>query len=256
MTRIISVLGGKGGVGKTTLTANLAYALTELGKEVIAMDANLTTPNLGLHLGFHLAPKTLHGVLRGDTSLRDAIYPHPYGFKVLPASMSVNDLVGVDVGKLQDVTLNLIGKADFIILDCAAGLGREATSAINASDEILLITNPDLPSVTDALKTLKVAEGNGKKILGVVVNRIKEKWYELPRWEIEEILGVPVIAQIPEDNNLAEAVTMRKPLLDYNPFSPASVEIRMLAHHLVGKAFEEEKRKLGLFERFVNWIVG
>jgi septum site-determining protein MinD len=255
MTRIILVTSGKGGVGKTTLIANLAYALTELGKEVIAMDANLTTPNLGLHLGFHLAPNTLHDVLKGETSLKDAIYPHPYGFKVLPASMNVNDLTGVDVGKLPEITLSLMGKADFVIMDCAAGLGREAISAIGASEEVLLITNPDLPSVADALKTLKVAEATGKKVLGVVVNRVGRKWYELSKWEIEDMLKLPILAEIPEDENVAKAITIRRPLLDFSPFSPASIEIKRLAHYLVGKSFEEP-RKLGIFERFVRWITG
>jgi septum site-determining protein MinD len=66
MTRTICILGGKGGVGKTTLTSNLASALAELGKDVIAIDANLTTPNLGMHLGLHFAPNTIHQVLKGQ----------------------------------------------------------------------------------------------------------------------------------------------------------------------------------------------
>lgn len=255
MTRVISILGGKGGVGKTTLIANLAYALTELGKEVIVMDANLTTPNLGLHLGLHLAPNTLHNVLKGETSLKDAIYPHPDGFKILPASMNVNDLTGVDIGKLPEVTLNLIGKADFVIIDCAAGLGREAIGTINASEEVILITNPDLPSVADALKTLKVAQAMGKKVLGIVVNRVGRKWYELPKWEIEEIIGLPVIAEIPEDVNIPKAITLRRPLVGLNPFSPAAIEIRRLAHFLAGLPFEEPK-KAGIIERFIKWLTG
>lgn len=84
MTRVIVCTSGKGGVGKTSLVSNLAVALTELRQNVIAIDANLTTPNLGLHLGMHLAPRTLHDVLKGETQLNNAIYPHPLGFKILP----------------------------------------------------------------------------------------------------------------------------------------------------------------------------
>ena len=89
MTRLILITSGKGGVGKTTLTSNLSAALTDFGEDVIAMDANLTTPNLGLHTGMHLAPNTLHDVLKGKKELKKAIYPHPYGYKIIPASMSL-----------------------------------------------------------------------------------------------------------------------------------------------------------------------
>ena len=127
MTRTIVCCSCKGGVGKTTIVSNLAYALTELGHDVTVMDANLTTPHLGLHLGMHLAPKTLHDVLRGDTNLNNTIYPHPYGFKVIPGSMSVNDLENVDASMLPDKVLSLNGKTDFLLVDAAPGLGREAT---------------------------------------------------------------------------------------------------------------------------------
>lgn len=257
MTRVIVCTSGKGGVGKTALVSNLATALTELGQDVVAVDANLTTPNLGLHLGLHLAPKTLHDVLRGKAKLKNATYPHPLGFKIVPASMSVNDLKGVDVGILPEVTLNLLGKADFIVMDCAAGLGREAVGAITAADEVLLVTNPDLPSVADALKTIKVAEELNKKVIGVVVNRIKGKWHELTKSEIEEMLGMPVLAEIPEDKNVSKSIAIKRPIVDYDPHSPAAVEIRRLAHSLVGRPFKYKKpRTLRVLERLVSWMVG
>src|SRR5207249_3872495 len=131
----------------------------------------LTTPNLGLHLGLHLVPKTIHSVLKRRSKLSEAIYPHPLGFKVLPASMSIHELTGTDVGRLKEVTSNLLGKFDYVILDCAAGLGREAISALSAADEVLIITNPDLPSLTDALRTAKVWQDTSKKVPGVGVNR-------------------------------------------------------------------------------------
>lgn len=254
MTRIINIVSGKGGVGKTTLTSNLAYALTELGEDVIAIDTNLTTPHLGLHLGIHLAPNTLHDVLRGDTNLSDAIYPHPSGFKILPASMSINDLTGVDIGKLPEITSKLSGTTDYVLMDCAPGLGREAVSSIKAADELILVTSPELPSVADALKTLKIAEKVGKKILGVVVNRVRGKWYELTKWEIEETLNLPVLVEIPEDANVSKSVTIKMPLVEYDSFSPAAIEIRRLAHQLTGREFGFEKSKLSILDRFIKWV--
>jgi septum site-determining protein MinD len=256
MTRVIVCTSGKGGVGKTALVSNLATALARLGEDVIAIDANLTTPNLGLHLGLHLAPKTLHHVLKGNSRLKNAIYPHPLGFKVLPSSMNINDLKGVDVGRLPEVTLNLLGKADYILLDSSAGLGREAISAIDAADEVLIVTNPDLPSVADALKVAKIAGESKKKVLGTVVNRIKGKRHELTRKEIENVVGLPVLAEIPEDKNVSKSIASKRPIVDLEPNSPAAVEIRRLAHVLCGKPFKYKKSSLGIFSRLAKWMSG
>lgn len=255
MTRIISVIGGKGGVGKTTLVSNLSSALTQLGYSVVAMDANLTTPNLGLHLGLHLSPKTIHHVLRGEVKLANATYNHPSGFKVVPGSMSVKDLQNVDIGKLPSAILSLYGKADFVIIDSAAGLGREAISSIKSADEIMLITNPDMPSVVDALKTAKIAEDLDKKIIGAVVNKISGRWHEITNNELKKTLGYDIIAKIPEDNSVRKSIALKMPAIDFDPHSPASVEFRRLAHSLVGKEFRyKAPTSFRILERLVGWL--
>lgn len=256
MTRIILCCSGKGGVGKTTLTSNLAAALTDFGENVIAVDANLTTPNLGLHLGMHLTPHTLHDVLKGESRLKDAIYPHPYGFKIIPASIGLNDLKRVDVGRLPEISFSLLGKADYVIMDSAPSLGREAISALSASDEVIIVTNPDLPSVTDALKMLKIAQESDIKVIGTVVNRIRGLEHELSTEEIIGILGVPIIAEIPEDKNVSMSIAAKKPLIEYAPNSPAAIEMKKLAAMLSGKKYEEPSltRARNLVQRIAEWI--
>ncbi|MBI2547399.1 MAG: P-loop NTPase [Candidatus Aenigmarchaeota archaeon] len=248
MTRIIGIVSGKGGAGKTTIASNLSYALTELGKDITTIDTNLTTPHLGLHLGFQLVPKSLHDFLRGDAKLQDVIYYHPFGFKIIPAGLSVSDLVGIDPDKLQDVTLNLIGKTDIIILDSAPSLGREATLSLKLADEILLVANPNLPSVLDVLKVANVAKKLNKNILGIVVNRVS-KQNDLTSEQIEDIVKYPVIAEVPEDVDIQRALSARTAVIDYNYKSKASVEIRRLAHHLVGKKFNYNP---GFWKRLVS----
>lgn len=254
MARVIAVLSGKGGVGKSTVTANLAHAFTELGENTIALDSNLTTPHLGLHLGMHLVPKTLHDVLRGDTELENTIYFHPSGFRVVPASMNVNDLIGVDPGRLIEVVVKLSGKCDVLLLDSAPGLGREAVSSMQAADEVLIVTNPNLSSVVDALKTLKIAESMGKKILGVVVNRITGDAHEMSREEIENLIGMPILTEIPEDRRINESMALKIPVVSYRPDSPASIELKRLAHSLTGREFQD--RKSGAFGRMFKWAFG
>lgn len=254
MTRIIGVIGGKGGIGKTTLVSNLSCALAALGQNVVAIDTNMTTPNLGLHLGLHLSPKSLHDVLKGKTKMQSAMYPHPAGFKVIPASMSVSDLQGVDIGRLPSAVLSLYGKTDFVILDCAAGLGREAISSMQAAEEILLITNPDLPSVADALKTAKIAEESDKKVVGVVLNKVSKRSHELSSDQIEKMLGHRVIAEIPEDKSVPKSISMKVPIFTHDPSSAASVEFNRLAHLLVGKEFSQKrKNSFNIIDILFGW---
>jgi septum site-determining protein MinD len=249
MTRLICCTSAKGGVGKTTIVSNLAAALTDFGENTIAIDANLTTPNLGLHTGMHLAPRTLHDVLRGYYPVRYAIYPHPYGFKIIPASLKLSDIADVDPGRLPEITFSLLGQAHYILLDSAAGLGREALSALSSADEVLLVTNPNLPAVTDALKVLKIAQNTHIKTIGVVVNRVKGSEYELKKEEIEDILNVPVIAQIPEDPNVEKCIQQKKLLFELYPKSPASIEIKKLAAYLTKRKYDPPKVKESVFSR-------
>ncbi|MEM5853595.1 MAG: cell division ATPase MinD [Candidatus Aenigmatarchaeota archaeon] len=256
MTRSIAIISGKGGVGKTTLTSNLAAALATLGEDVVAVDGNLTTPNLGMHVGMHFAPHTLHDVLKGKVKLKDAIYPHPFGFKVIPASLCVDDLTGIDPSGLYEIVFNLTGKTNYILIDSAAGLGREAISALQATSEVLPVTNPNLPSVADLLRTVKLAERLGKKVIGIVLNRVGKKDYELKKEEIEEMIGYPVVAQIPEDKNIPKAIFAKMPVVNYSPNSPASIEFKKLACLLTGRPFLEKQRfHFTIINRLVNWMM-
>jgi septum site-determining protein MinD len=232
-------------VGKTSLVSNLAIALAEIGEDTIAVDANLTTPNLGLHLGTYLVSKTIHDVLRKEIDVNKAIYFHPLGIRVIPGSLNVNKIRKVDFNRLPEVTLSLIGKTDYVLMDCAASFGPEVTSALAACDEVIVVTNPDLPSITEAFKSIKIAEQEGKKVLGVVVNRVKGK--RLKKEEIEDILKVPVLAEIPEDENVPKSISAKIPLVSYKPNSPAAREIKKLAHYIAGRPYKEKRK--GIFKR-------
>lgn len=234
MTRVIAVASGKGGVGKTTVTSNLGSALTEFGQRALVMDTNLTTPNLGFHLGVPLYPKTLHDVLKGEAYIDEAIYVHPSGLKVIPAGISMADLKSTNPKDLSKVVLDLVGDHDIVFLDSAAGLGREAVAGIESADELLVVTNPELPSVTDALKAIKLSEEMGTHVLGVVLNRVKGIKSELSVSDVESLLGYPVISQIPEDKTMIESLSAKSPIVAYAPNSPASVEMKKLAATLVG----------------------
>lgn len=252
MTRLICVASGKGGVGKTTLVSNLAAAITKLDKKVMVIDGNVTTPNIGFHLDMPLAQVTLHDVMRGRARIRDAVYRHEAGFYVLPAGISFDEMKGVDPATLSEVVANLDGTMDMIILDSAAGLGREAQSAMDATNEIILVTNPDLPSVADALKTMKIARNKGKEITGVILNRVRNNVYEMTRQEVEDMLSAPVAAEIPEDPSIPASIALRRPVVHTSPKSLAAEEITKLAHSLIGLQYQ--KRNPGIISRVFGFI--
>ena len=212
MTRIITVTGAKGGTGKTTTVTNLALALMKKKQNVIILDANVTTPNLSLHLGIPFYPMTLHDVLKKKITIDEAVYKHRSGIKVVPASLSVDAMKGVRFERFESAVWNLLGQADFIILDAAAGLGREARAAIDVADEIIIVTNPELPAVTDALKTVKVAEELGTSVLGVVVNKVNGHKHEMGKKEIKEMLEVPILTSVPHDISVPESIYEKTPV--------------------------------------------
>jgi septum site-determining protein MinD len=238
MTRIITCISGKGGVGKTMLVANLGAALSSMGKDIIVIDANLTTPNLGLHLGIPLFPLTLHDVLKGRANIKDVIYGHDSGLKIIPAGISLRDLRGTDAKELPNALLDLLGNAEIVLLDAAAGLGRETLAAIEAADEVLLITNPDLPSVTDVLKATKLAEQMGAKVTGVVINRVTKKKHEMSTRDIMDMLdNIDVLGEIPDDTSIQKAITNRMPVVQHSPNSDASHQIKSIAAKLIGREY-------------------
>ena len=106
MTKVITITSGKGGVGKSTTAINIGAALNFFGKEVIIVDANLTTPNVGLHLGAPIVPVSLNHVLLGKAEIADAIYEHESGTRIIPSSLSVRELRRINHGKLKEVKKN------------------------------------------------------------------------------------------------------------------------------------------------------
>jgi septum site-determining protein MinD len=238
MTRIIGVVSGKGGVGKTTLVANLGATLASYHKKrVIIVDCNVTTSHLGLYLGMYYHPVSLNQVLRGEASLDDAIYDYSIpGLKIIPASLSLDELKGVDIAELKYKIKDLFGKADIVFLDSAPGLGKEGMATLRASDELLF--TPFVPHVIDVIKTYQIAKEVGAKPLGIVLNMSGEGRHELSPQDIEKLVELPVISIIPRDKHILRSLATKVPVIDLSPNSPASREIRKLAYTLLGEEYK------------------
>lgn len=234
MGKLIVVSSGKGGVGKTTTSVNLATALSKQGKNVILVDGNLTTPNVGLHLGLTKFPVTLNDVLKGEASLTDSIYIHPLGFKLVPGSLSIRSFSEINSRKLKKLFDDLRDMADFVIVDSAAGLGNESISVLKNADEVILVTNPELPAVTDAFKIVTLAKEIGVPVKGVVLNKVRKDNFDLGFRAIESLLETPITSVIQDDKMMREAVYRKKPISHIKPNSHSARQY----HHLARRVHE------------------
>ncbi len=250
MSTVITVTSGKGGVGKTTTAINLGTALNQFGKDVIIVDANLTTPNVGLHLGAPLVPITLNHVLSGKAKIEDALYEHESGTKVLPSSLSVKELKSLDHKKLIDLSKKLKKMADYIIYDSAAGLGDEASASLEAADDIVIVTNPEIPAVTDALKTARLADELGKHVKGIIVTRVRRTKSEMTLESIQDMLELPILGVIPEDIAASEALVRKDALIHTHPRSAAARAYKRTAAGISGHDYREES---GFWGRLFGW---
>lgn len=251
MTRVICVASGKGGVGKTTVVSNLSAALAALGKSVIAIDGNLTTSNLGLHLGISMYPITLQDVLRGRANIRDAVYHHQDGFKVVPADVSMDKVMAPDAHRLLDVFYRLVGDSDFVLIDSAAGLGKEASASVKAADEMIVVTNPELTALTDALKLVQMAKKFETESVGVVVNRVRNEPHEFPLNDIEGFLNVPVLGKVHEDHKVRRAIAEKRPIVAHSPRSVSAQQFMTIAAKLAG---EQYKVRMPALYRMWGWL--
>lgn len=250
MTRVIAIASGKGGTGKTVITANLGVALVELGKDVIIIDIDLAMANLELVLGMEGMPTTLQDVLAGEAKVDDAIYTGPGGAKVIPAGLSFDRLKSADPDLIKDVIAQLMDRTEFILIDCPSGLSKITLVGLESAEELLLIVNPDISSVTDALKTKIIAEKLKTHLTGIVVNRWTKSGFEMDRKEIEKILGGEVLAVVPEDPEVKKSVSFGQPVVLRSPDCSASKAIKELAAKIAGIEAKVEEKRRGFLKFF------
>lgn len=233
MQKIIAIVSGKGGVGKTFVSINLAMALHQFGEKIIIVDADVSASNMGLQLGYYSFPVKLQDVITGDLDIKKAIYVHPTGIKFIPSAIDLANCQ-CSLSKLRDVLCPL---DETIIIDSPPGVTGEVLDVIAASDYIIAVTNPELPSITNALKVIQTAQKMKKTTLGVVINRSTKDSYEIKPEEIEIMTESHILSTIYESPNVKKSIFFKNPIINMDPLHPSSLEFKHLAAKLIGKKY-------------------
>ncbi len=244
MSRVIVVTSGKGGVGKTTCTANLGMALAQQGRRVIVVDADFGLRNLDLLLGLeNRIVYTALEVLAGECRLEQAIVKdkRQNRLALLPAAQNrTKDAVRPE--QMKQLITALMGKYDYILVDCPAGIEMGFQNAIVAAREALIVTTPEISAVRDADRVVGLLEAQGIKQMRLIINRIRPTMVQVNDMmsveDVQEILAIPLIGVIPDDERVIVSTNRGEPLVLSETPSMAGTAFENVARRLEGQKVE------------------
>lgn len=255
--RTIAVASGKGGVGKTNITANLAIGLSRLNKKVLVLDADLGLSNIDVIL--NLATKyNIKHLFNGEKKLRDLIVDGPQGIKVLPASSGIQELTSLD----EFQRLRLIeefeaydGDLDYLLIDTSSGISSNVAFFCMAAQEIIVVTSDEPTAMTDAYALIKVLFTKyQEKHFRVLVNNVKNgrearEVYKRLSTAAERFLSISLdyMGYVPHDKSVPKAVRQQKALIDIYPDSGAAVSLSEIAENMASDSFSNVKGTLQFF---------
>lgn len=248
-SRITAVTSGKGGVGKTFLSANLAAALARQGQRVLVLDADLGLANLDVVL--NLFPKiTLHNVFNNEATLDEAILPAPGGFSVLLAGSGMVEYSRMTQAvreQLQKVIDQVAPRFDHVLLDTGAGISDVVLYTVSLADDVLVVATPEPTSLTDAYATIKVlAMSQGRRVVKLVINQVRRPGEgRAVRQQLQQVVDryvnptldkavrLDLVGEVPSDTAVRDAVLRRELVLLTLPGSAAAVAVNAVATHLI-----------------------
>jgi flagellar biosynthesis protein FlhG len=262
-TRIITVASGKGGVGKTNISTNLALAYAKIGKKVILMDADLGLANVNVILG--IIPKfNLYHLIRKQKTMQEIIMDTNYGIQIVAGASGFAKIANLSEEERQNFIEELSGlaNADVIIIDTSAGVSNNVLSFVAAADEAIIVTTPEPTAITDAYGIIKIIATEIDNLglsLKLVVNRVKsvtegKKVAERVINIAGQFLNLKVdyLGYVYDDPCVAQAVLRQRPFLVNDPKSKAS----LCMHHIVGRLEKIEFKEGGGLGRFLKRLFG
>ena len=256
-SRIIAVASGKGGVGKSTITVNLALALRELEKDVFLIDSDIGMANIDVLLGLK-TKYDLNHVLKGICSLKQAVETGPYGLNVLSGISGIDDVLNISNENIKHLlrgVTEIERNYDVILLDTGAGASQSVINFTTAADEILIVLTPEPTSIMDSyslIKLLSSSQYQGK--LHLVVNRVDsqkeadsiiDRFITTARKYLD--LDIELLGTIPNDNLIAKSIKKQHPVFELYPESKVNGYFLQLAGNLIGKELDLPSRGIKSF---------
>ena len=255
MGEVIVITSGKGGVGKTTTTANIGAGLSEAGKKVVVIDTDLGLRNLDVVMGLeNLIVYNLVDVIEGSCRLKQAlIRDKRYENLYLLPSAQTKDKSAISPGQMKKLTSELKEDFDYILLDCPAGIEQGFHNAIAGADRALVVTTPEVSAIRDADRIIGLLEKSGLRDNALIINRIRMDMVRrgdmMSVDDVTEILAVDLIGTLLDDEQIVIATNQGEPLSGKN--SQAEEEYRNICKRLMGEEvpFAELRQKKGMFSR-------
>jgi septum site-determining protein MinD len=243
MTKVMVITSGKGGVGKTTITANLGIALAKLGKKVLTVDADIGLRNLDMTLGLeNRIVYDVLDVLEGRVDFSKALVKDKRGLSLwlLPANQTKNkDAVDKDKWAKLMESIKETNEFDYVLIDSPAGIERGFQIAALPADTAIVVVNPDVSSVRDADRVIGLLENMGKKDYFLVVNRIRweavKKGEMLSVEDLVDILKVPLLGVVPEEQKLVDFTNKGDPIVLEESYD-VSKAIMDMARRITGES--------------------
>lgn len=240
MSRIIVITSGKGGVGKTTVTANLGMAIARSGHRVALVDADFGLRNLDLLLGLeNRVVYTAVEVLAGQCRLEQALVKdkRQEGLVLLPAAQS-RSKDAVTPSQMKKLLSVLSEKYEYVLVDCPAGIETGFQNAIAAASEALVVTTPEIAAVRDADRVVGLLEAQGIKRIHLIVNRLKPAMVQAEQMmsvqDVQELLAIPLIGVVPDDERVIVSSNRGEPLVLAENLSLPGIAINNIARRLEG----------------------
>ncbi len=238
--KVVTVTSGKGGVGKTTTTANLGVALARMNKKVVVIDADIGLRNLDVIMGLeNRIVYDLVDIVEGRCKLRQAMIKHKQfpDLYLIPAAQT-RDKSAVSPADMIQLADQLRQEFDFVLIDSPAGIERGYRNAVAPADEILIVTNPEVSAVRDADRIIGLLEAENKGPGQLILNRVKmdmvRKGEMMSASDVTDILSVKLIGIVPEDENVVPASNAGLPVT-LNENSRAGTAFRNIARRLNGE---------------------
>ncbi len=241
--RALAVTSGKGGVGKTSISVNLAISLAQMGQRVTLFDADLGMANAEVLMGL-VPPYSLYDVLYGGKTIEEVAVRGPLGINVISGGSGLVEMANLDRERRRYL-LDMLSRAgrddDFLIVDTGAGIGKNVLGFVAAAKEVIVVITPEPTSLTDAYALIKVLDRfDVHREVGVVVNRAADqreasRVYGRLLAVVERFLKIKLnnLGWIPEDKAVAQAVKNQQPFALANPSSAASRSIASVASVLL-----------------------